>query len=332
MVLSVLVGVLVTIVAAVLPARRASRVAPVAAMRGNAGAVTGGLRRRGLIGIGVLSAGAVVLGVAVSREPVSWPVAALGAVAAVLGLLVGAPLATRPVVRLVSWPFVALVGAVGRLARENALRVPRRTATTASALMIGLALIAGISVLAQSVKASVSSGVAAELTSDFVLNSGNVAPVPAPVADAARNLPGVHSVAALGFIDVRIGSFDTMASAVTAADVADNFSVAMDEGHLSALDPHTLLVDRTTANARGWSLGDTVTATIGTITDEPLVVGGIYRGQPGLRVTRHRRPRPLRDCIAGQPASRCPTLPPGRAGSRPGKRFGPNSPPGHVPT
>jgi len=276
-VLSVLVGVLVTIVAAVLPARRASRVAPVAAMRGNAGAVTGGLRRRGLIGIGVLSAGAVVLGVAVSREPVSWPVAALGAVAAVLGLLVGAPLATRPVVRLVSWPFVALVGAVGRLARENALRVPRRTATTASALMIGLALIAGISVLAQSVKASVSSGVAAELTSDFVLNSGNVAPVPAPVADAARNLPGVHSVAALGFIDVRIGSFDTMASAVTAADVADNFSVAMDEGHLSALDPHTLLVDRTTANARGWSLGDTVTATIGTITDEPLVVGGIYR-------------------------------------------------------
>ena len=276
--LSVLVGVLVTIVAAVLPARRASRVAPVAAMRGNAGAVTGGLRpartdRHRPAG----QPERWSLGVAVSREPVSWPVAALGAVAAVLGLLVGAPLATRPVVRLIAWPFVALVGAVGRLARENALRVPRRTATTASALMIGLALIAGISVLAQSVKASVSSGVAAELTSDFVLNSGNVAPVPAPVADAARNLPGVHSVAALGFIDVRIGSFDTMASAVTAADVADNFSVAMDEGHLSALDPHTLLVDRTTANARGWSLGDTVTATIGTITDEPLVVGGIYR-------------------------------------------------------
>ena len=132
MVLSVLVGVLVTIVAAVLPARRASRVAPVAAMRGNAGAVTGGLGRRGLIGIGVLSAGAVVLGVAVSREHVSWPVAALGAVAAVLGLLVGAPLATRPVVRLVSWPFVALSRSGGearpreRAARPAPYRRPRR--------------------------------------------------------------------------------------------------------------------------------------------------------------------------------------------------------------
>ena len=115
-------------------------------------------------------------------------------------MLVGAPLATRPVVRV---DRVAVRrgpwGAVGRLARENALRVPRRTATTASALMIGLALIAGISVLAPSVKASVSSGVANELTSDFVLNSGNVAPVPAPVAGAARALPGVRSVAAVSF-------------------------------------------------------------------------------------------------------------------------------------
>ncbi len=251
-VLSVLVGVVVTVVSAVLPARRASRVAPVAAMRGDVGAVTGGLGRRGLVGLALLLSGALVLGVAVTREHVSWPLAALGAVGAVLGLLVGAPLVTRPVVRVIAWPFVAMLGAVGRLARENALRVPRRTATTASALMIGLALIAGISVLAQSVQASVSSGVADELTSDFVLNSGNVAPVPGPVADAARNLPGVRSVAAVGLLDVRIGSFHTMASAVTASDVADNFVVRMDEGKLSALDRHTVLVDETTASDHGW--------------------------------------------------------------------------------
>jgi putative ABC transport system permease protein len=275
--LSTLVGVLVTVVSAVLPARRASRVAPVAAMRGDVGAVSGGLGRRGLVGLGLLVSGAVVLGAAVTREQVSWPVAALGAIAAVLGLLVGAPLATRPVVRVIAWPFVALAGAVGRLARENALRVPRRTATTASALMIGLALIAGVSVLAQSVKASVSSGVAEELTSDFVLNSGNVTPVPGPVAAAARNLGGVRSVAAIGFLDVRIGSFHTMASAVTATDVSDNFVVTMEAGRLTALERHTLLVDQTTASAHGWRLGDTVTGMVGTLKDEPLVVGGIYR-------------------------------------------------------
>ena len=276
-VLSVLVGVVVTVVAAVLPARRASRVAPVAAMRGDVGAVSGGLGRRGLVGLALLVCGALVLGVAVTRVHVSWPVAALGAVAAVLGMLVGAPLATRPVVRLIAWPFVALLGAVGRLARENALRVPRRTATTASALMIGLALISGISVLAQSVKASVSSGVSDELTSDFVLNPGNGATVPAPVALAARDLPAVRSVAALSFVDVRIDNLHTTASVVTSADVADNFLVPMKNGRLSALGRHTVLIDQTTATARGWHVGDSLTGMVGTLNDQPLVVGGIYQ-------------------------------------------------------
>ena len=288
---SVVVGVVVTVVSAVLPARRASRVAPVAAMRGDVGAVAGGLGRRGLIGLALLVSGVLVLGAAVTREEVSWPVAAVGAVAAVLGMLIGAPLATRPVLRVIAWPFVTLFGAVGRLARENALRVPRRTATTASALMIGLALISGISVLAESVKASVSSGVAEELTSDYVLNSGNVAPVPAPVAAAVRDLPAVRSVAALSFVDVRIGTLHTTAAAVSAADVADNFLVPMKSGRLSGLGRHAVLVDETTAGARGWHVGDSLTAAVGILSGESLRVGGIYRdsqafGEGGVIVDR----------------------------------------------
>ena len=281
-VVSVLVGVVVTVVSAVLPARRASRVAPVAAMRGDAGAVAGGLRVRGAVGFALLLSGALVLGAAVTRAQVSWPVAAVGAVAAVLGLLVAAPLATRPVVRVIAWPFVAVFGAVGRLARENALRVPRRTATTASALMIGLALIAGISVLAQSVQASVSSAVTQELTSDFVLNSGNVDPVPAPVADAARALPGVRSVAAMSFMTVEIGSWQTTAAVGTAADVTDNFVVTMRDGAFSALGRHDVLVDETTATARGWEVGDSLSGAVGTLSGERLDVAGIYRDSQAL--------------------------------------------------
>ncbi len=272
-----MVGVVVTVVAAVLPARRASRVAPVAAMRGDVGSVSGSIGRRGLIGLVLLVSGALVLGLAVTRTQVSWTWAALGALASVLGMLIGAPLATRPVVRVIAWPFVLLLGAVGRLARENALRVPQRTATTASALMIGLALISGISVLAESVKASVSAGVSDELTSDFVLNTGNVASVPAPVAVAARALASVRSVATLGVVDVGIGSFDTTASAVTAADVADNFEVPMAAGSLSALSGHGVLVDESTADTQGWSVGDTLSGTVGNLTEAKLVVAGIYR-------------------------------------------------------
>jgi putative ABC transport system permease protein len=281
-VISVLVGVLVTIVSAVLPARRASRVAPVAAMRGDAGAIPGGLGRRGLAGVFLLAAGAITLTVAVTRTKASWPAAGIGAAVAVLGMLVAAPLLTRPVIRVIAWPFVVATGAVGRLARANALRVPRRTAATASALMIGLALISGISVLAQSVKASVTTIVANDLISDFVLNSGNTAPVPEPVADAARALPQVRSAAAISVLDVQVGTFQGSALAVTAADVADNFQITMRSGSLASLGRHSVLVDRSTATENGWQVGDSVTGTTGTLTAQRLVVGGIYRDSQSL--------------------------------------------------
>lgn len=282
--LSILVGVLVTVMSAVLPARRAARVAPVAAMRGNAETVSGGLRRRGLVGAFLMGTGAITLGVAVSRSQVPWTLAALGALAAVIGMLVAAPTVARPVVRVITWPFVAVRGVVGRLARENTLRVPRRTATTASALMIGLALIAGLSVLASSVKASVTEGVGDELTSDYVLNSGTSASVPTSVAVAARTLPQVRSVATVSMLDVRIGTFRSMASATTAADVADNFVVEMAQGRLAVLMGHTVLVDVSTATARGWHVGDALTGSAGTLTGEHLIVGYLS-GQPGFRVS-----------------------------------------------
>jgi putative ABC transport system permease protein len=273
--LSVAVGVVVTVVSAYLPARRGSRVAPVAAMRGEEKATGGGLRRRAIIGATLLGGGASVLLASVTRSEVPWTPAAGGAVVAVLGMLVVAPVMTRPFVRVIAWPFVRIGGVVGRLARENALRVPKRTATTASALMIGLALIAGLAVLANSVKASVSDGVRNELTSDYVLNGGT-APVPGTVAVAARRLPQVSSVATLSMVDLQIGSFGTVASASTAADVAENFVVRMRTGRLDALGGDTFLVDRATALKRAWAVGDVVDADVGTLTGKRLRVGGIF--------------------------------------------------------
>jgi putative ABC transport system permease protein len=273
--ISVGVGVGVTVVAAYLPARRGSRVVPVAAMRAEEKVTAGGLRRRGIIGAGLLGGGASVLLASVTRSEVPWSAAAAGALVAVLGMLVVAPVMTRPFVRVIASPFVGIGGVVGRLARENALRVPKRTATTASALMIGLALIAGLAVLAQSVKASVSEGVRNELTSDYVLNGGT-SPVPGAVAVAARRLPQVSSVATLSTVDLRIGTFRTAASASTAPDVASNFVVRMRTGRLDALSEDTFLVDRATALKRGWAVGDVVEAAVGTLAGKDLRVGGIF--------------------------------------------------------
>ncbi len=272
---SLAVGALVTVAAAVVPARRAARIAPVAAMRADAAVAPRGLLRRGTIGMALVALGGAILAASVTRTSVPWAIAGAGAAVAVLGMLVGAPWVARPIVRVIAWPFVRLLGVIGRLARQNALRVPRRTAATASALMIGLALVAGISVLAESVKASVSEGVANELRSDFVLNAAEF-PVPAALAGQARALTDVASVSATSHVPVQIEDFQAVAVAATSSDVDANFSVDMSVGTLDALGGDTILIDRTTADLEGWSVGDRVDATVGTLADHELMVGGIY--------------------------------------------------------
>jgi putative ABC transport system permease protein len=273
---SLLVGTLVTIAAAAIPARRASRTAPMAAMRADPSITVKGLRLRGSVGAAMLATGAVLLATGVWRDDPVWTLAAVGAVLTVLGLLVAAPAAARPVVRVITWPFERFGGVVARLARESALRVPRRTASTASALMIGLALIAAISVLAASVKASVVGTVARDITSDYVLTAGT-ASVPQPVGAAVEALPGVGSAARIGHVDVTAGAFTTSAVAVDAASLRQNFALQISSGRLDALARNTALVDELTATAQGWAVGTRLDATVGTLKQQPVTVAGIFK-------------------------------------------------------
>lgn len=278
---SVAVGALVTVAAAVLPALRAARTAPVAAMSLDMSIATVSLRRRGVGGGTAIVVGVVMLALGVSRADPVWGLAGVGASLCVLGVLIAAPVAARPVVRVVIWPFEFLARTVAKLARRNTLRVPRRTATTASALMIGLALISGISVLASSAKASITRDVAVQLTSDFVLTGGG-SDIPKTVAQRAAALPQVQSATALSGVDVHVGSFSSIATASTAIGLADNFVLSTVAGRLDSLGGHTVLVDATTAAARSWRVGDILDATVGTLTHQPLTVGGIFTDSAGF--------------------------------------------------
>jgi putative ABC transport system permease protein len=279
---SVAVGTLVTVGAAVLPARRASRIAPVAAMRDDVTPPSRSLRRRGAAGAALLAVGAILLAVSVSRSSASWLGAGLAAALAVAGMLVGAPLAARPVVTVVTWPFTALAGVIGRLARQNALRVPRRTAATASALMIGLALVTGVSVIAASVKASVADVLARQLTSDFVLGGAGSVGIPSSVGPAAADLPQVRSVARISTLDVTIGKVASTAVATTAPGLADNFVITMRSGRLAALAGDTVLVSQSAATAHGWVVGAAVKAAVGTLTGHQLTIGGVFQDSQAL--------------------------------------------------
>ncbi len=230
--------------------------------------------RRGLIGLVFVLAGAGLLVPGVTQDDVQWQLVGLGAALIVIGSLVAAPATTRPVIRIVASPFVA-AGTIGRLARENSLRNPRRTATTASALMIGLALMAGVSVLASSTKASVADIVESQLTADYVLDGGN-APFPVTVADNVAKLPDVASVATLGGVQVVVDEKNLFAMAAESQGIADNVKIDVSSGALTALDSGQVLISKTLAEEQGWKVGTAVNASIGTVKQQSLTVGGVF--------------------------------------------------------
>jgi putative ABC transport system permease protein len=272
---SLLVGVVVTLVSAVLPAFRASRIAPVVALRDDIAAPAGGVLRRGIIGGLFVALGAAVVVPAVTGDQVRWWFVLGGAVLVLLGAIVAAPAATRPIVRLVAAPFMTFGGVVSRMSRENALRNPRRTATTATALMIGLALMAGVSVIASSMRASVADLVESQLTADYVLNGGGAAQFPPSVSTEVAKLPDVASVAQIGVVNVKVGDKTEYAIATTSKGIEDNVKSEVQSGSLASLDSGQVVISESTAKDRGWKVGSELDASIGSLTGQRLTVGAV---------------------------------------------------------
>ena len=283
---TVVVGVVVTVVSAVLPALRAAQVPPVAALRDDVALPERQVRARAAFGLSLAAVGAAALLLGLFAdvpEPLWW--VGLGVLGVFLGVFVAAPFIARPVVWLVSVPAVALWGTVGRLARQNALRNPRRTAATAGALMVGTALVGAAAVITSSITASISSVIDDELTADFVLSAGGQAAFSPAVADDVAEVDGVATTVPLRVAPVTVlGGADGDAEVTTslfvgAADpsaVLDTVDVTVVEGEFSTLGADEIVVPDSVAEDRGYSLGDVITARVGAGGPRDLTVVGIY--------------------------------------------------------
>ncbi|GAA3543552.1 ABC transporter permease [Nocardioides daeguensis] len=206
-VVSYVVGIGVTLAAAYLPARRGARVAPVAAMRADAVPERGSLRRRSLVGAVLLTVGAAFAAAGLLGAPGSdaaW--IGVGAVIWILTVAAISPVIGKPVLALCRSVFGALFGTTGRLAGENALRDPRRTGATASALMIGLALVSTIGVLAASLNASVDDVVDEQFTADLLVQNSNFLPFSTEIGDRVAEVPGVDVVSRQQWTAARVAS------------------------------------------------------------------------------------------------------------------------------
>jgi len=277
-----LVGMLVTAFAAYLPGRRASRIAPIEALRDDVAMPESSIRRRALIGTAMTALGTGALGVGLFTE-ISRAVVYIGAgmLLVVLGVAFASPLLGRPVVALVGVVYRRLFGTVGRLAEQNAMRNPRRTAATASALMVGLTLVSMMAVFGQSTKASIDKTIGESFSADYVLSNAVGVPFSPAVVDQVARLHGVDAVARFRYVAGKVGDESTQIGGIEPIPFAKAMKVRMASGNVSDLSGQTLLVEQKKAQELGLAVGDTVRVSIaGNPGSYPVV--GIFEGLPGV--------------------------------------------------
>ncbi|RVW10361.1 FtsX-like permease family protein [Prescottella agglutinans] len=274
-IVALVLGVLVTVVSAYAPARRASKVPPVAAMREEFASTGDTLKVRTLIGsiAAVLGVLALVVG-AQSTGGGAAATVGLGALGLVLAVLLAAPALSRPVVGALGAVFAKPFGPVGRLARTNAVRNPKRTAATAFALTLGLMLVSVIGVFGASAKSSVNALVDKGVEADFVLSGPQGIGVPAGAAAAAGQVTGVEQAVSLHGVAVKIDDEDVFGTALSGSPdgVLD---YTMKEGTTS-ITGTDMLVSETEAADHGWKLGTPVTLTDRDGEQVTTTVTGIY--------------------------------------------------------
>jgi putative ABC transport system permease protein len=191
-----------------------------------------------------------------------------------------APIVARPMSGALGRPLAALLGTPGRLGRENSMRSPRRTAQTAAALMVGLALVSTIAVLGASLSKSATSSVDGAVDADYII-TGPSSGFSTSVAPAVSRIPGVAAVSTVyqGQYELR-GSLSSLVG-VTAAGLSQTVHLVITAGTgAGALSAGQLLIDTTTASAKHLSVGSIVPVTFAQTGSSTLRIGGIFKANP----------------------------------------------------
>ena len=272
-------GVIVTVLAAVSPSRKAGKVPPVAAMRDVAVGSTGyGSRQRIIVGVLILVLGAAALLYGLFGDPGSaLAMVGLGVLLVFFGVSVLGRTVALPLSRVIGLPLPRVRGIAGQLARENAMRNPKRTAATASALMIGVGLVSFITIFAASTKASFSNTVDEAFTGDFIATSGQmgVGGVSPEFTERVNDLPEIE---AAGGIRAGLAAIDGNSESLigTSPEAFEIFDVGPVAGTPDDLDETSIAVSEQTADDEGLAVGDRVTVDFTSTGEQDMTVAMVY--------------------------------------------------------
>ena len=278
-VIAALVGVGITMASVIVPSRRASRIPPVAAMRPELGFAA--MRSRRLVaGIVVTVIGVALFLVGLFGRPGGTPgliaFAGGGALLLFLGVASLSSTVATPVTRVIGWPIEKLFKVPGALARQNVARAPRRTSSSASALMIGVALVSSTAVFASSLRSSLVDTLESAISADYIVTDTGFQGLSPVVSETLADVPEVEAATPIRGISGQVDGGTKNFGAVDAVAFEKLVDPDLQEGTVAELGLNELLLHVDPAGDLDASVGSTVEVTFQNGIEQTLTVAGIY--------------------------------------------------------
>jgi len=273
---TVIVGFIVTVLSAVLPARRAGKVPPLAAMRATAIETAGPGRVRAFWGLGSIALGVGIIGAVIGGASNNF--LGFGVLFVFVGTVVIGPSIARPVALFLGRPAEALRGVTGRMARQNAARNPKRTSRTSAPVLIGVALVTAVSALAASINGQIADIFTEQFKGDYAVNTsaqgfGGLSP---DLATTLSNIDGVDDATGIGTVLTKINDKGRTLIVITPSTIGGNYDIGLVNADYSVLDKDGILISESLAEREKLTIGSVIPVTFGDGVTRDLTVRALY--------------------------------------------------------
>jgi putative ABC transport system permease protein len=273
---TIIIGLIVTVLSAILPARRAGKVPPLAAMRATALEIAEPGRKRLYTGLLSIAVGLAIIVAVVTGASNNY--LGIGILFVFIGTIVLGPIIARPVAMFLGRPAARFRGVTGVMARQNSARNPKRTSRTASPVLIGVALVTAVTALAASIKGQIDDVFTAQFKGDYAISTdargfGGISP---SLAVDLNKLPEVEKATGFGFLTVKIEDKGQYLTTITPETIEGLWDIGLINATYSDLTTSDIFVSESTAKKRNIAIGSVLQTTFGDGSTRPLKVAGFF--------------------------------------------------------